>query len=88
MTKKQKTQFETIDQVFLYAMKEEEEARDFYLESSKKIDDPEIKSFLVKLSRIEQDHYLTLKNKLEEYKANNFCFKGVLSSFDDPNSNF
>lgn len=77
------TQFETIDKVFMYAMKEEREARDYYLESSRKIDDPEIKTFLEKLSEMEQEHYQTLKNKLEEYKANNFSFKGVLSSFDD-----
>lgn len=80
---KKPDQFKTIDKVFLYAMEEEKEARDFYLESSKKIDDPEIKTFLEKLSELEQGHYLTLKNKLEEFKANNFSLKGILSSFDD-----
>lgn len=83
---KKSSQFDTIDKVFLYAMEEEQEARDFYLESSKKIDDPEIKTFLEKLSEIEEGHYQTLKSKLEEFKANNFSFKGILSSFDDANS--
>ena len=80
---KRPTQFDTIDKVFSFAMNEEKEARDYYRESSKKIDDPEIKSFLEKLSEMEQGHYMILKNKLEEYKANNFSFNGILSSFDD-----
>jgi len=86
MSEKQSTQFETIDEVFLFAMEEEKEARDFYLESSKKIDDPEIKTFLVRLSEVEQEHYMILKNKLEEFKANNFSLHGVLSSFDEMNA--
>jgi len=86
MSEKQSTQFETIDEVFLFAMEEEKEARDFYLESSKKIDDPEIKTFLVRLSEVEQEHYTILKNKLEEFKANNFSLNGILSSFDEMNA--
>ncbi|MBL7013641.1 MAG: hypothetical protein ISR83_04415 [Candidatus Marinimicrobia bacterium] len=75
--------FKSIEDILEYALNEEKDATSFYLEVSKKTDNPDLKRFLIGLAEMEEHHYTVLKNKLEECKANHFCTDGILSSFHE-----
>ncbi len=86
MDTKQLTEFSSIEEILTYAMNEEQDAYDYYIAAANRTADPELKTFLIELAEMEVDHYNILKKKLEECKANEFCFSGIRSSFDDNTS--
>lgn len=75
--------FSSFEDIISYAMSEEKDAHDFYVQASEEVHDPDLKKFLLKLAEMELEHYETLKNKLEEYKAHRFGMKGIMSSFGE-----
>ena len=83
MTKPNIPEFSTIEEILEYAMNEERDAYDYYLTAAERIADPEMKKFLLHLAEMEIDHYKVLKRKLEEYQANCFSSKGIMSSFHE-----
>jgi rubrerythrin len=76
-------EFSTIEEILQYAIQEEKDAYDYYMEASERIADPDMKRFLLKLASMEIEHYNTLKEKLEECRANHFCSEGIMSSFSE-----
>lgn len=83
MSQEKIPEFSSFEEIIEYAMKEEKEAEDFYMKASERVFDPDLKNFLLKLAELEVEHYETLKHKLEEYKANRFGMKGIMSSFGE-----
>ncbi len=83
MTHSHIPEFSTIEEILQFAIKEEKEAYDYYMEASERIADPDMKCFLIKLAAMEIEHYNTLKEKLEECRANHFCSEGIMSSFSE-----
>lgn len=81
MTKKNIPQFSSCEEIIQYAMNEEKNAQNFYLKTSEQMSDPDLKRCLLKLAEMEEEHYETLKNELELYKAIHFCTRGIMSSF-------
>lgn len=73
--------FGSIEEILEFAVNEEKDAEQFYLEASKKASDPDLKQFLKKLAAMEREHFLILQAKLEECRATNFSCKGILDSF-------
>ncbi len=71
----------SIEEILEYAMAEEQDASSYYLKASKKVEDPDLKKFLIALSEMEVEHYNILKNKLEECRANHFSAKAIMASF-------
>lgn len=83
MTQPKPTQFSTIEEILNFAMKEEQEAAQYYQAAAIRITDPDMKQFLLILSKIELEHYNKLKQKLDEYQSTHFCMSGILASFDE-----
>ncbi len=82
MDAKKLTPFTSIEDILTYAMNEEQEAYDYYIEASNRTADPDMKAFLVQLAEMEVDHYNILKTKLDEFRANQFSAAGIAASFD------
>lgn len=51
------------------AIKDEDVAQDKYAEAARHTDDPCVKSFLLGLAAMEQEHHLLLEAKLNELRA-------------------
>ncbi len=83
MTRLAIPEFSTIEEILEYAMKEEQEAYEYYIEAAGRIADPDMKQFLIHLAELEVEHYNNLKEKLESYRANHFSAKGIMASFDE-----
>ncbi len=83
MDPKELSEFASIEEILSYAMQEEQDAYDYYIAASNRTADPELKTFLIELAEMEVDHYNILKNKLEEFKANDFSTHGIIASFED-----
>lgn len=83
MDAKHLSEFASIEEILTYAMNEEQEAYDYYIEAANRTADPELKTFLIELAEMEIDHYNILKKKREECRANDFCVHGIMASFDD-----
>ncbi|MFQ6604597.1 MAG: ferritin family protein [Fidelibacterota bacterium] len=81
MDAKKLTPFTSIEEILTYAMNEEQEAYDYYIEASNRTSDPDMKAFLVQLAEMEVDHYKILKAKLDEFRANQFSTAGIAASF-------
>jgi rubrerythrin len=75
--------FTSVEEILEYAMADEQDASSFYLEASKKVEDPNLKKCLIMLSEMEVEHYNILKNKLEECRANQFSAQAIISSFQE-----
>jgi len=82
MIQKKTEKFSSVEEVLRYAIKEEKNAYEFYMNASEQITDPDMKRFLVDLARFELEHHDILKRKLEECRSNDFCLEGIQSSFD------
>ncbi len=76
-------EFSTIEEILQFAINEEKDAYDYYLEASERITDPKLKQFLIKLAAMEVEHYNLLNEKLDEYKVNLFCSNAIMSSFSE-----
>jgi len=81
MTQENISEFSSCEEIIQYAMNEEKNAHDFYLKTSDRVFDPGLKRCLLNLADMEEEHYETLKNQLEQYKAIQFCTHGIMSSF-------
>lgn len=77
------TRFDSIEDILRFAMDDELEAHQYYLDAAERTADPDMKRFLEKLADMEQNHYAILKEKLEECRANNFCMESILASFNE-----
>ena len=77
------SEFATIEEILSFAMKEEKDAYDFYMAAAERMADPDLKQFLIHLAETEIEHFTVLERKLDEYKANNFSSKAIMSSFDE-----
>ena len=75
-------EFNSIEEILEFAVNEEKEAEEYYLAAADRTPDPQLKEFLVRLAAMEKEHFLMLKAKLEECRANNFTCKGILNSFN------
>jgi len=75
--------FASIEEILEYAMSEEQDASSYYLKAAEKVEDPNLKTFLIKLSEMEIEHYNILKNKLEECRANHFSAQAIMTSFQE-----
>ncbi len=66
------------------AVDKERDAEFFYREASELASDPEIRDFLLNLSRMEAEHHAMLLRRLDMLKADQNAVDGILSSFDEP----
>ena len=85
MTKHIISKFSTIEEILAFAMKEERDAYEFYMAAADRMADPDLKEFLMHLAETGVEHFSVLEKKLDEYKANNFSSKAIMSSFDEEN---
>ncbi|MBC8479789.1 MAG: hypothetical protein H8D46_04935 [FCB group bacterium] len=83
MAHKEVKEFGSIEEILQHAMEDEKDASRYYLEASKRTPDPDLQKFLLKLAEMEVDHYNSLKAKLEECRAQDFCAQAILSSFHE-----
>jgi len=83
MTHSHIPEFSSIEEILQFAINEENDAYNYYLEASERITDPKLKQFLIDLAAMEIEHSNMLKEKLKEYKANIFCTDAIISSFTE-----
>lgn len=81
--KKLSQQFSSIENILEYAMAEEQDASKFYRDAARRMTDPKLQKFLLDLAELEIEHYNTLKNKLDECRADSFSSNGIRTSFHE-----
>lgn len=77
-------EFQSLDEILAVAIAHEKESYDYYMEASKRTEDPELRRFLVHLAEIELTHRDQLQEKLEILNSNNEMVNDLLYAFGEP----
>lgn len=76
--------YQNLVDVLQDAVDKERDAEFFYREAAEMATDPEIRDFLLNLSRMEAEHHAMLVRRVEMLKADQKAVDGIMSSFDEP----
>lgn len=75
--------YESVKDILVDAIAEEEYAEYWYTQAAELTPDPNLKSTLITLAAMEADHALQLKNCLELAKVQQSVNEGIMASFGE-----